>query len=363
MSIAILATGDEIIHGDTLNTNSQAIAYALCSEGFSLGFHMVCGDKEHEIVDGLDFLSTHHNVIIMTGGLGPTSDDRTRFALARFLQIELAEFTQALQHVQQRLQRANLSMNRGNRQQALFPQGACLFANPHGTALGCGYEKDNRHFFMLPGPPAECLPMLNQYVLPTLSQTKHSDKHLLKWRLLGVAEGEIADRLDQALADIDCATGYRLDTPYLEFKVRCAATLVPKVQDIITPIVAPYLLGQLTDKASTHLCQRIRELAEPIVIVDEITGGRLQMLIQQPETYGRVLFQQEDSVRIQFHLSGLEEYWARQNAAFSTVTIKYQNDRQYGSESYQLPNRSSHIIQHATEWLCFRLLHLIDQLH
>ena len=304
-----------------------------------------------------------HEIIVITGGLGPTSDDRTRFALARFLQVELIEYPEALLHIEQRLLCANLSMNAGNRKQALFPANATLLPNPFGTALGCMCRADNRQYFMLPGPPAECLPMLNHHVLPLLQQTKRSGKQLLKWRLLGVAEGEIAEILDKSLAGLNCDTGYRLETPYLEFKVRCPASMVAEVQDIVLPLIKPYLLGELSDKASVRLCQILSQLSEPVVIVDEATGGVLQTLLQKPETYQRVFFQKHENIRVQFHLSGLEEYWTQEEASFCNITIKYQNDRQQGSESYQLPYRSRSVIHHAAEWLCFRLLHLIDQLH
>lgn len=70
MTIAILATGDEIIHGDTLNTNTHYIAHALCSEGLPLGLQMACSDKENEIIDSLNFLTEHHDILILIGGLG-----------------------------------------------------------------------------------------------------------------------------------------------------------------------------------------------------------------------------------------------------------------------------------------------------
>ena len=99
MSTAILATGDEIIHGDTLNTNSQYIAKALGSEGISLGYHLCSSDKETDLVNALNFLKQSHDTIIITGGLGPTSDDRTRYALASSIQHPLVEYPEAVEHL------------------------------------------------------------------------------------------------------------------------------------------------------------------------------------------------------------------------------------------------------------------------
>lgn len=363
MTIAILATGDEIIHGDTLNTNGQAIAQGLTSEGLNIGLHLSCSDNEQDMLDGLEFLSQKHDIIILIGGLGPTSDDRTRFVLARFIKKPLVEFPEALTHIKTRLDRANLDFNPGNRQQALFPAEAILLPNPFGTALGCYYRSQNQLFFLLPGPPRECLPMFNQHVLPVLQQTQHTDKQVLKWRLFGVAEGVIAENLDEALSKLDCETGYRLETPYLEFKVRCRANMIEQIKHIIEPLVLPYIIASTEQKASECLSQRIALIQEPIVIIDKVTGGVLQTLLDKPYTHQQLTFHANSESKLYFHLSGLDEYWAQQPGSTTAVTIKYNNDIEHGSEMHLIPYFSPLVIDYAAEWLSFRLLHLIDQLH
>lgn len=364
MTIAILATGDEIIHGDTLNTNSHAIAHALHSDSLLLGLQLSCSDRELEMLSCLEFLCQNHDIIILLGGLGPTSDDRTRFALARFLNIPLIEFPQALAHVETRLARGNLALNRGNRQQALFPAGALLLPNPNGTAMGCAYTWQNKLFIMLPGPPRECLPMFNDHVLPMLQQTQHSHTQLLKWRLFGVAEGEIAERLDKALTDVDCETGYRLETPYLEFKVRCRESEVAQVRQRIESLIAPHIIAPPEQRASERLCQRIEKIQGSIVILDDVTGGLLQTLIQRPSNYHHLMFHDSSNSKLRFHLSGLDEYWSQcTGLAITQVTINYHHGKEQGSETHQIPYRSPLVIHYAAEWLSFRLFHLIDQLH
>src|SRR3990167_10162112 len=273
MSIAILATGDELVIGDTLNTNSQQLAHALDSEGLLLGLHMTCGDQETEILAALQFLATRHDIIIITGGLGPTSDDRTRFALAKFMDIPLQEYLPAIKHIENRLKNAQLPINTGNRQQALFPPNTILIPNSLGTAMGCSIRWKNRQLFLLPGPPRECLPMFNSHVLPALQNTEHSNTVLLKWRLFGTAEGQIAEQVDEALANIDCETGYRLEMPYLECKVRCAHSLVDTVKAIVEPLVAPHLIATPEKKASEQLADLTTDEKICISILDKATGG------------------------------------------------------------------------------------------
>lgn len=364
MKVALLATGDEIIHGDTLNTNSHNLAQILSSEGLPLGLHLVCSDKENELYDCIQFLESNHDIIVITGGLGPTSDDRTRFALERFLKTKLVEFPEVIQHIQNRLGLSDKELSPGNRQQALFPAGAKILPNPNGTALGCYVDWQNKVFVLLPGPPRECLPMFHNYVLPLLQQMEHSDKQLFKWRLFGVAESQIAQQIDEALAHIDCKTGYRLETPYVECKVRCKSHLIETVKQIIEPIIAPHIIATPEQKASELLHKTILESEIPIAIIDEATGGVLQTLIQQPSNYSWVKFHNDEKALLHFHLRGLKEFWSQEKKSGTTsLSIEYSSATMNGKETHDIPYRSPLVIHYAAEWLSFRLFHLIKQLH
>lgn len=364
--IAILSTGDELVSGDTLNTNGHTIAHCLSSEKLRLGLHIACSDLEQEIISCLDFLSKTHDTIVITGGLGPTSDDRTRFALARFLNVDLVEDALALAHVQNLLSRSNLLCNAGNRQQALFPVNATLFPNPNGTAMGCCYFFNNKRYILLPGPPRECLPMFHAYALPELQKLLHDDMQLLKWRLFGVAEGEIAHILDHALTGVECEIGYRLETPYVEFKVRCRDDAISRIKQIIEPLIAPYIIAPPEHKASDLLRLKIETLQIPIVIIDDVTGGVLQTVLQRPSNFKTVVFYEpmidEQKIGLHFHLQGLDEYWLQEPAATTQLSIAYRANDAHGCETHQLPHRRL-IVEYAVEWISFRLLHLINQLH
>jgi nicotinamide-nucleotide amidase len=367
MKVALLATGDEIIHGDTLNTNTYHLAQILSSEGLPLGLQLVCSDKEGELDDCLRILAVNHDLIIITGGLGPTSDDRTRFALARFLDLNLVESPVAVAHIQNRLKLTPNNLSSGNKQQTLFPANAILLPNPLGTAMGCYYSWQNKIIVLLPGPPRECLPMFTNHVLPLLKRARRSDKQLLKWRVFGVAESEIAQTIDQALAGLGCKTGYRLDTPYVECKVSCENQLVKRVKEIIEPLVAPHIITTIEQKASERLYEIIVKTQVPIAIIDEVTGGILQTLIQHPESYPWVKFQQDDKAKLHFHLRGLREFWSGEgNFGKTQLTIEYSeysNSKKSLKETHDLPYRSPLVIYYAAEWLSFRLFHLINQLH
>jgi molybdenum cofactor synthesis domain-containing protein len=367
MTIGLLATGDELTHGDTLNTSSQIIARALSSEGMSMGMHVVCGDKEHELVEALKFLGNKHQVVVITGGLGPTSDDRTRFALARYLNQALIEYADALCHVEARLTRAKLLMNDGNRQQALFPDGATLFPNAHGTAMGCAYRQGKQLFILLPGPPNECMPMFQTYALPLLKKLIDSSKKaILTWRLFGVAEGQIAEILEHALEGITCQMGYCLQTPYLLFKVRCEPSCVVEVRGVIEPLISAYIIAPPEQTASEQLSMLLAEHKVKMTVFDEATGGVLQSLLQQPKNYTCLSFQanDHDKTRCYFHASGLQAYWqGASNAGSSDVVLMYRVGEQEGVARYTLPRIGAWTLHTAAEWLCARMFDLINQGH
>lgn len=364
MTIAILATGDEIVHGDTLNTNTHAIAHILSSEGLPLGFQLSCSDKKANIIDCLRFLAEQQDIIILIGGLGPTTDDLTRFALAEFTGQQLIQRAEALKHIKTRLQAAKVTLNEGNLQQCLFPEHAILLPNPNGTALGAYFTWKDKIFILLPGPPGECLPMFNDFALPLLQRTAHSQKQILKWRIFGVAESEVGQILEDALADINCQTGYRLDTPYIEFKVRCTADLTETIKKTVDLILSPHIIATPEKKASELLRDLIIKLNQPINITDEATGGLLECLLVKPGIKHLVNFHPGEKIGLSFHLTGLAEYWSKQPINGQTqLTIHYSNQQQQGGETHFIPYRSASVVSYAAEWLSFRIIQLINQLH
>ena len=222
LKVALLATGDELIYGDILNTNAQHIAKLLIEHNIDVGLHLISPDGLLDIKHALLFLLKTHDSVIITGGLGPTSDDRTRFALSAATRKPLAFDDASWQHIVTRIQTRypGRIIPESNRQQALFPKGAIIFNNPHGTANGCGLALKNKLIFMLPGPPHECLPMFQDLVLPQLIQADYpQEMYRKKWMLSNVSEGQIAEELDRLVDPYHVSTGYRIATPHLEFKI------------------------------------------------------------------------------------------------------------------------------------------------
>lgn len=355
-SIAFLATGDEIIQGDTLNTNTHYMAQGLHSDGFAAGYHLACDDKRASIRRCLDFLASTHQIIIITGGLGPTSDDNTRFALAEHLDLPLVLFPKALEHVTNRLSRAGLLLTEGNKQQALFPEQAKLLDNPNGTAMGCMLEHQGRQYVLLPGPPKECLPMFDNLVLPELAQTRRQDRIQLKWRVFGLPEGAIAETIDKVLADLDCETGYRLEVPYLECKVRCLPALADAVNQRMTALLQSHILPTQGMRASLLLSRYLEQETRRIAIIDSATGGLLENSLLRPATRNVLHFQPRQDDDLRFEVEGLDAYWQKVETSQTHIRIRVSNQTQeLVVFEKTLAFRNAHVLLMGSEWSAYAI--------
>lgn len=364
MTIGLLATGEELVNGDVLNTSSQIIARTCSEHHLLVKTHLIVGDEESDIVAGLKFLLLSHDVILVTGGLGPTSDDRTRFALAQVIGESL-EFAEASWlRIVHRLQQLGLNIPENNRQQALFPKAAIIFPNQNGSADGCGVCFQGKWFYLLPGPPAECLPLLHQYVLPhVLKQFPSSAGELLRWRLFNVSEGEIASHLEsvlqQDLAHEHIHLGYRIDYPYLEIK--CPVKTLAQKQlflEKIDALVSTYFLVDRYEKASDRLHGALKTSAVKFLILDHATAGMLERLLHHPSTHNSLRFQQSDDFKpdIICEIQGLNAHWQEETVANTELILKWKEGESLAEERFTLPYRSQRVLLYAAEWISAALL-------
>lgn len=355
-AIALLATGDELTKGDILNTNGQVIAQALTEVGLPMGTHVVAGDHEETLIKAIQFLLSDHDILIIIGGLGPTTDDRTRFALSAALQEPLEFSNASWERIVTRLQNFGLTAPENNRQQALFPAHAIIYPNPNGTADACMIAHKNKLIFMLPGPPSECLPLFQEQVLPAiLKNNKLSLQKILRWRVFGVSEGHIADQLEIAIAGENIIPGYRVDYPYIEFKCPVSANqdrsaLIKKIETLL----APHFLSDPYRKASDILQETLTQTTQKILIQDHATQGLLESLIHNPATHRNIRFQTDSDFQpdVIFTLTGLKEYWDHQLDTKETkLVISKAQQGQTLTETKTIPYRPNRVLLYAAEYL------------
>lgn len=219
-TIAFLAIGSEFLNGDLLESNASRSAKCLDEHGGQVKTIIISDDEHSEIARALSYLLDHHDAVLTIGGLGPTSDDKTRFAVADVLNEPLLFDSTSWQHVESRLQCFGLKITESNRQQALFPKSATIFTNHFGTANACHIQWRDHDIFMLPGPPKEYFPLFEQNIIPYLSAHQYfTSKQELRLRTLGLAEGEISEQVDTICSAYQIEPAYRWDYPYLDIKV------------------------------------------------------------------------------------------------------------------------------------------------
>lgn len=360
-TIALLSTGDEIVNGDILNTNSQVIAQHLFDVGIQPGLHLTVNDNQDDIEKAIRFLLTYHAGLIITGGLGPTSDDRTRYALSRVLNTALVFDERCWQWVVERLTRLSLPIPDTNRQQCLFPKDAVIFHNDNGTAAACRVTHGQQPIFMLPGPPFECLPIFEREVLPDLQASGYARPLFrCQWLLLGVSEGSIAKQLDPLAENSDCYLGYRINPPYLEIKLQStSAQALEKMRILFETLIGAQSISTNKQKASTQLKQWIVEKQYPVHIEDQATGGLLMTTLLDPSSYPYLCFTHTPTTRIT--LSGLTHYWHHEKGS-SVLKISIHTGQNTHHATLSVPFRKERTPLFAVEIACWEIFRHLQSL-
>jgi len=204
MKIAVLTIGNELMSGRTADANSSFLARETSLQGWSVEVMMSVEDNFAAISHRINFLLTLADVIICTGGLGPTADDITTEAIARALGLPLYQDEASLNHIKNIFMKRNLTWIENNTKQAMFPQGAEVIANPVGTAPGFALKTSGKWIFVIPGIPREAQSMFSTGVLPIL-QREFPQKEQYMVRQTIKTFGLTESAIDKTLADIDFA--------------------------------------------------------------------------------------------------------------------------------------------------------------
>ena len=202
MKVTILTIGDELTCGYRLDTNSQTISRRLISVPAEVVLHLTVNDDMGAIHRGLRAALGAADVVIVTGGLGPTEDDLTRQSIAACFGLELVEDAKALAYMRERFARRGRTMPESNRVQAQSPAGSTIIQNDRGTAAGFYLPVSGKHIFVTPGIPYEMEGMLDTFILPRLQELVGAGRHVRRaaLKVYGLPESEINERIRPLLA-------------------------------------------------------------------------------------------------------------------------------------------------------------------
>ncbi|MBO1337175.1 isocitrate/isopropylmalate family dehydrogenase [Streptomyces sp. VRA16 Mangrove soil] len=274
---AVVTVGDELLRGDLEDSNAGNASRMLGARGVPVRARQTVGDDEATIADAVRPSLGRDDVVVLMGGLGPTSDDVTRSGLARALGRPLEHREEAWQGVVARLERFGVSVHEDNRRQALFPEGATLLPNANGTAWGCLAEARGTTVVMLPGPPRECLPMLEEALRDRLGHLPRPAEHRTVFRrTLGIIEADAAALVDAVVQEtgLRLKPSYRWHYPYVDLRVDCPPADADEIAKRLDAVLGAYVV---TDRDRTAV-QELAELCDAqgldLDLDDRVTGGR-----------------------------------------------------------------------------------------
>lgn len=188
MNAAIIAVGTELLLGDIVNTDAQEVAQQLASIGINVHYQVTVGDNRQKLKRIMADYLTRCDVIITTGGLGPTSDDITKETICDIINIPLELHRPSLLRIEEYFKKSDRRATSNNIKQAMLPAGCTVFENDYGTAPGCAIRQDDQCIIMLPGPPRELVPMMKNKVIPYLKDFSGETIVSKNLRVFGIGE-------------------------------------------------------------------------------------------------------------------------------------------------------------------------------
>lgn len=195
MKAEILSVGTEILLGDIVNTNAQFLSKELASIGINVYRQEVIGDNEDRLLKAFEKAFEESDVVITTGGLGPTGDDLTKETACKFFGMKMELHEESYEELKKYFKKINKKMVESNVKQAYFPKEAIVLPNPNGTAPGAILEKDNKAIVILPGPPREMKPMYLNHVKKYFAGKGLGVIKSQVLKVLGIGESTIFEKL------------------------------------------------------------------------------------------------------------------------------------------------------------------------
>lgn len=280
MKLNLLLTGNELMTGDIVDSNSAMIARYLAPQGWSIHKKLTVGDDLQQLIDALLWLAGDCDVLLVNGGLGPTVDDLTAQALAEACQVPLAEQPVALELLTQWCARIGVALNAANRKQAILPKGCALVANPIGSAVGFSMQLGGCLVICTPGVPRELDAMLTQEIIPLLrAQFGAGEMQVQRFALFGIGESSLQQQISDAIPDwpADVELGFRAGFTQLDLKLTTTnPSARAKCADLIArlqPVIGDFLIGEGETSLAAHLVQLLQEKGKRLTLAESCTGG------------------------------------------------------------------------------------------
>jgi len=334
MKAAIITIGDELLIGQTINTNSAWMGAELSKSGFDIVRITSVHDRREDIINVLNESAGKTEVVLMTGGLGPTSDDITKPTLCEFFKTHLVFNDDVFRMNEEMMIRRNFPMNDKNRRQAEVPEGCKVLFNTVGTAPGMWFEKDGTIYISMPGVPHEMKHLMKELVLPELNKRFTSQiiihKNIMTY---GIGESLLADRL----TDFESGLPESIKLAYLPaygiIKLRLTGTgsehdqlanLIEEQASRLYQTIPELIYGENEDSLEMVIGKLLIASKKTVSTAESCTGGEIAHLLTSvpgsSEYYKGSVIAYSNSVKTQ--LLGIQDYILTKYGAVSENTVK-----------------------------------------
>lgn len=283
MNAEIIAVGSELLLGQIVNSNAQFISSQLAGLGINVFYHTVVGDNSSRLKSVLETAEKRSDLIIFTGGLGPTKDDLTKETIAQHLGKKLVFDEQALSSIELYFKRTNRQMTENNKKQALILEDSVVLQNDHGMAPGMMLVTNTHTYMLLPGPPKEMEPMFTKYAHPALLSKLQSHDHIVSrvLRFFGIGESrletEIEDLIDAqenpTIAPLAADGEVTLRITSKHQSMGTAEKLIDEMEKKILDRVGPFFYGYDDTSLMLELTKLLKEKNLTISSAESLTGG------------------------------------------------------------------------------------------
>jgi nicotinamide-nucleotide amidase len=279
----IISIGNELLIGRTINSNAAFIGRQL----FGMGIHphkvITIPDTEIQISKALEEALKEADVVITTGGLGPTNDDITKVVITRFFNGKLLLNESLLEKIKEKFSRRGIPMADVNREQAMVPDNAEILENGVGIAPGLYFRKKEKHVFVLPGVPAEMKYLMEYEVIPILKKVYHEEQpQKLIYRTIGIPESALYERLEPLISDLP-GVDFMFYPSYsgVDVKIFCRDSCeMQKIHEKVFPVLEKYCYTRNEDESIEEVIQKIcLKNQYTLSVAESCTGGLLQHLI------------------------------------------------------------------------------------
>lgn len=300
MNAEIIAVGSELLLGQITNTNAQFMSEHLSDLGINVYYHTVVGDNPQRLEEAIAIAQQRANVIIFSGGLGPTKDDLTKETIARVVDRPLVTDEVAMASIEAFFASRNRPMTENNRKQALVLEGSRVFANHNGMAPGMALETAEHIYMLFPGPPHELEPMFQFEAKPYLAAKLCDDESIILSHVMhffGIGEAELEERIDHILeaqtnptvAPLASAGEVKLRITAKAATIAEATALNMDMEQQLAAIVGKYQYGVNDDTLMSKTVEMLQRHELTLAAAESLTAGLFQAELAQINGISTVL--------------------------------------------------------------------------